>query len=311
MRSKSNRVFQYCLWILMVGFVLLNTVAFFHAWKLTHYGDPGLQRTRPQYLTPLQKIKRWVVGIDNPRPIASTMPSRNFETVMIKSNRTIECWKIEADSAVGTIILFHGFNADKSHALETAEKFLDLGYNTLLVDFMGSGGSEGNQTTLGYLEAEQVRSAFVHVLKGGERRIFLFGTSLGAAAIMKAVSDYDLDPEGIILEAPFGSAYQAVCARFHAMSAPCFPMAGLLIFWGSVQNNSWLFALNPVEYAKSINSPVLLMYGAHHNRVSRSEIDEIFANLPGRKELIIYNDSGNEIYRSPEWVTNVSRFLSL
>lgn len=56
-----------------------------------------------------------------------------------------------------------------------------------------------------------------------------------------------------MIECPFGSMYKTVCARFKTMNAPTFPMAGLLVFWGGMQNNFWAFEHNPTEYAKNIN----------------------------------------------------------
>jgi alpha-beta hydrolase superfamily lysophospholipase len=55
----------------------------------------------------------------------------------------LEAWEIPAENARGTVIIFHGYSAEKSVMLERAEEFIGWGYNTILVDFMGSGGSEG------------------------------------------------------------------------------------------------------------------------------------------------------------------------
>ncbi|MBC8884363.1 hypothetical protein H9X57_16275 [Flavobacterium piscinae] len=54
---------------------------------------------------------------------------------------------------------------------------------------------------------------------------------MGAVAIMKAISDFEIKPKGIIIECPFGSMYKTVGARFESMNVPTFPMAGLLVFW--------------------------------------------------------------------------------
>ena len=75
--------------------------------------------------------------------------------------------------------------------------FLFVGYSPD-VDFMGSGGSEGNQTTIGFLEAKQVKTCFDYLTEKGEKNIFLFGTSMGSVAIMKAISDFDIKPKAII-----------------------------------------------------------------------------------------------------------------
>jgi hypothetical protein len=135
---------------------------------------------------------------------------------------------------------------------------------------------------------------------------------MGAVAIMKAINDYRLAPKGIIIECPFGSMYQTTCARFDNMKVPSFPMAGLLVFWGGVQNNFWAFDHEPTQYAKKINCPVLLLYGEKDTNVSRKEIDDIFANLKGQKQLKTYPLAGHEnflLQYKQQWILDVASFL--
>ncbi len=69
----------------------------------------------------------------------------------------------------------------------------------------------------------------------------LWGISLGAATITRAVYEYDCKPEKIILELPFGSIEQAVQARLRMMHLPEEPLATLLTFWGGIENGFWAF----------------------------------------------------------------------
>ena len=300
-------------WGLLIIFVLMNIIAFFHAYKFTHFGDNTLVRTRdPKELTLIRRIKSLAFGINNPRPTNQQSPTKPFETIKLKSNKTIECWLIKTEQAKGTVVLFHGFAGEKSSLIEKAAIFQDLGYNTLLVDFMGSGGSEGNQTTIGFFEASEVKTCFDYLKGIGENKIYLWGTSMGAVAIMKAINDYGIQPTGIMIECPFGSMYETVCARFRLMHAPSFPMAGLLVFWGGLQNNFWAFGHNPTEYAKKITCPTLLQYGELDNKVSRAEIDEIFANIKAEKQLRTYPLAGHENYMNKyeqEWRKDIISFL--
>jgi uncharacterized protein len=188
-----------------------------------------------------------------------------------------------------------------------------MGYSTLLVDFMGSGGSEGNQTTIGFKEAEEVKTAFEYLKQKGETNIYLFGTSMGAVAIMKAVSDYQLNTAGIIIECPFGSMYQTTCERFKNMSLPAFPMAGLLVFWGGLQNGYCALRHKPTEYAKNIKCPALLLYGLKDKNVSVEETKDIYKNLKGRKELKTYELAGHENYLikyKQQWIQDIQTFLN-
>lgn len=292
----------------------MNIVAIFHSYKFTHFIDSKIEKTKdPKKLTTGEKIKTLLFGVSNPRPENLTIPTSDFETIKLKSNKEIECWSIKTENAKGTVILFHGFGGNKSSMLDKAEIFLGLGYNTFLVDFMGSGGSEGNQTTIGFLEAEQVKTCFDYLTEKGEQNIYIFGTSMGSVATMKAINDFDIKPKGIIIECPFGSMYKTVCARFKTMNAPTFPMAGLLVFWGGLQNGFWAFGHNPTEYAKKINCPTHLLYGAKDEKVSREEIDLIFNNLGGHKTLKIYQEAGHENYLTKyknEWTQDIQEFMA-
>jgi uncharacterized protein len=295
-------------------FVLMNAVAVFHSYKFTHFTDSKIEKTKdPKKLSIGQKIKTLIFGVSNPRPENSIVPTKNFETIKLKSNKEIECWLIKAKNAKGTVILFHGFGGNKSSMLDKSDIFLGLGYNTFLVDFMGSGGSEGNKTTIGFFEAEQVKTCFDYITEKGEQNLYIFGTSMGSVATMKAISDFDIKPKGIIIECPFGSMYQTVCARFKTLNAPTWPMAGLLVFWGGVQNGFWAFGHNPIDYARRINCPTLLLYGAKDEKVSKDEIKQIFNNLGGYKELKIYQEAGHENYLTKyktEWSQHIQEFFN-
>lgn len=314
----QRKTYKRILWLLLTAFLLLNVIAFFHAYKFTHFSNTDAEKTKsPEQLSAFAKIKTLITGVNNPRPVNNPVDSGyHIETITLQSNKKIECWYIQAkadvDSSKGTVAIFHGYSGEKSSMMDKAEEFLKLGYNTLLVDFMGSGGSEGNQTTLGYKEAEQVKTVFEHLIQKKEQNIYLFGTSMGAAAILKAIYDHQLTAKAIILECPFGSMYQTTCARFRIMKAPVFPMAGLLVFWGGVQNGFWAFSHNPEVYAKAVTCPTLLLYGAKDKNVSRSETDAIFENLNGKKLLKIYPEAGHENYLlkyKNEWTQDITSFL--
>lgn len=312
-QMKRRKLAKRILWAIAIIFVLMNAIAYFHAYKFTHFSYDNVVKTEePGKLSTINKIKTLFFGIDNPRPVNKRTPIQKFETLKLQSNKAIECWSIKIDSAKGTVILFHGYGAQKSSLLDKSDEFIKQGYNTLLVDFMGSGGSEGNQTTIGFKEAEEVKTTFDYLTQNGEGKIYLFGTSLGAVAILKAINDYQLNPQGIIIECPFGSMYQTTCARFHSMKIPSFPMAALLDFWGGVQNDFWVFGHNPTAYAKSVRCPTLLLYGENDEKVSRKEIDEIYSNLNCRKELKTYPLAGHENYLTrykQQWIQDIVTFM--
>lgn len=302
------------LWVIGFVFVVMNVIAFLHAYKFTHFTASAFERTKdPKKLSVSSKMKILFSGIDNPRPRNKTGPAHAYETVRIQSTTMLECWKITTPDSKGTVVMFHGYAGMKASLLERADEFIKLGYSILLVDFMGSGGSEGDQTSIGFTEADQVRDCLAYVSSYESGNTILFGTSMGAAAILKAMNDYALRPEALILECPFGSLYKTVCARFRLMGVPAFPMAGLLCFWGGAQNGYWAFSHNPAQYAKSVNCPTLILFGERDNRVSNEETDLIFNNLGGEKTLKKYPQEGHDVFldaNRDQWQADVSMFMS-
>ena len=59
----------------------------------------------------------------------------------------LEAWLVPQVNARGTVILFHGHAASKDSQLREASVFHGMGFNAFLVDFYGSGGSGGNETS--------------------------------------------------------------------------------------------------------------------------------------------------------------------
>lgn len=314
MAQKRKRIIRIALWTAACLFVLLNTLAFFHAYRFTHFSAEGKRKTKdPKTLSVTEKLNTLAFGVKNPRPFAKHRPSQLYTTVMLQSNVQLECWLIKQENPKGTVVLFHGYSGEKSKMLDRSDVFLKMGYTTLLVDFMGSGGSEGNQTTIGAKEAENVKTALEYLQQQGEQNLFLFGTSMGAVAILKALHDYPLQPSAIVLECPYGSLYETTCARFRTLGVPTFPLAGMLDFWGGVQNGFWPFSVVPIEYATSVKCPTLLLYGEQDDKVSRREIDEIFKGLQGKKILKTYPLAGHENYLKKyrqEWTKDVEGFLA-
>jgi alpha-beta hydrolase superfamily lysophospholipase len=308
-----RRFHKISLRILLLVFVLTNVIANFHAYKFTHYGPASDERLDVNRFTTAQKIKASLIGVSPSRPKTRRLPQRPYTSIRLKSNKEIECWLMEVDSAKGTAILCHGYGGEKSSMLDKADVLLEAGYNTMLIDFMGSGGSEGYTTTIGFYEAQQVKSAYDYLWQKGERHFILLGTSMGAVAIIKAQHDYQLQGTSLVLECPFGSLLKAVRARFAIVGAPTFPMDRLLIFWGGLQQGFNAFKFSPEDYARDITCPSLLLYGEQDNRVSRSEIDSIFMHLKGPKTMRTYPLAGHESYLNQyrkEWIEDVKTFIN-
>lgn len=293
--------------------ILGNIISYNHAYRFTHFTNTEKRTSKAEELSIREKITILFFGISNPKPKNEKKPEGRFKTINIESYRKLEGWLIEKEKHKGIVLLFHGYSGSKSGNLNYSEEFNRIGYSTFLIDFMGSGGSEGNQTTIGYKESRDVKESYDYIMKKypGED-IILFGSSMGAVSIMKSILDYDIQPTKIILECPFGKMRTTVKKRFEAMNIPSFGFAEILLFYGGIQNGFNAFKHNPMEYSKHIEMPTMLMYGLKDERVTIEEIESIYKNLQGEKELKLLEDSGHENYlvkSQAEWIKSVTEFL--
>ena len=284
--------------ILAIVFIV-NVVAYNHAYQFSHFNTGYTEKTKkPEELSFLNKLNVLFFGISNPKPINEKIPHRKFETLRIKThhNHTLDAWYLNVPDARGTVILFHGYSGKKSDLLAEAAVFNEVGYNAVLVDFYGSGDSDGDETTVGYFEAEDVAKVFEYIKNQNEENIILYGPSMGAVSIAHAIAKYGIKPSAIIMECPYGKLLTTVKNRFDIMGVPAIGFAELLVFWGGIQNGYWGFSMNTIEFAKDIEVPTLIMHGKDDNRANLEEVEEIYHNLKGRKQLKIFKGTKHESY---------------
>lgn len=297
-------------------------MAAFHAYKFTHFYDMKEvgEHARYEEAGSLEKVKALLFGIKSYKKVIQRTPAISYKTIQIITDDSLqlESWYLvhsPADSikSKGTVIMFHGHGGNKAGNLQEVESFYHLGYNVLVTDFRAHGNSQGNICTIGFDEAKDVKAAYDFISTTGEKNIILWGISLGAAAEMKAIADYDLRPAKAIFEMPFGSLLEAVKGRCRILGVPQQPIASLLTFWGGTQQGFWAFDHNPSEYAKQINCPVLLQWGEEDNRVSKDETEAVFKNLSSTKKYLVkYSNSGHQSLCTSEnekWMRSVANFL--
>ena len=298
-------------------FLILNIMAAVHAYHFTHFStDPSLKRLNKDEMTWSQKASAIFFGIKSPKSINEIRPAVKYETVYLKTKDglNLEGWQIRTEPSKGTVLLFHGHGSCKSKVLEEGLYFRSLHYNIFLLDFRAHGGSDGEVCTIGAKEAEDVKLAFDYIRNSGEKNIILWGTSLGAATISKAIYDYNIEPQKIILEMPFGSLLKAVKARVRIMGIPTEPIASILTFWGGVEQGFWAFDHCPSEYVKKIKCPVLLQWGIHDGRVSAEEANEIFQNIQSSKKFVRYETASHQsLYKKEpaKWQATINTFLAI
>ncbi len=313
----KKRFVRLCI-VFAAGFVLLNVLAYRHAYAMMHFTSGQPRTGLPETLGFAKKIGVLLWGVNIPRPhtdLAATALGTAAKSLQIKEDGGIKlgAWYCPGPTRSPLVILFHGYGGEKSGTLAEAKVFLEIGCSVLLVDFRGSGDSSESSTTIGYDEAEDVAAAVRYAKQNlSPAKIILYGQSMGAAAVLRAVHASGVNPDAIIVEAVFDKLLNTVRHRFEAMRLPSFPSAELLVFWGGAQAGFNGFAHNPVDYAESVRCPILFLHGAADPRAHIEEAGRVFeaVSAPKHFEGFPRIRHAATVTRSPvEWKETVDGFL--
>lgn len=315
-KHRLASVLRWTGWVLLVQFLLINISAAFYADKLTRYYTDLPKDYSNSSGNFFKKSWKLFTGPRYPRPVTGEVPVFPYDTVnfFTKDYTRINAWYGKTDSvARGTVILFHGITVTKSTMLDEANEFRFLGYNVLLVDFRGHGNSAGNTTTIGYREAEEVKLAFDYITKLDKKPVYLYGFSMGAVAITRAIAEYGLQPSGIILDAPFLSLQSYLKAKASQIGFPRQPFAFFTTFWIGIEKGFGGFRHQTTRYVTDIKCPVLLQWGSLDDFVTKKEIDKIFAAIPSaQKKQVVYEGGQHESllrFNAARWREEVIPFI--
>lgn len=303
-------------------FVLLNIIIAVQAYHATKFYENGTHKKHVADMSFSEKLSAAAFGIKAAKSQVTDSLNVKHSTIFLETadGITLSNWYMQHDindstKPKGTVIMFHGHGSSKSGMISEAEAFYQLGYNVFMADFRAHGESSGSTCTIGYYESRDVKAVYDYVAGKGEKNIVLWGVSLGASTIIKAIHDNNgVNPAKVILEMPFGSLYSAVKGTMRNNHIPEQPAALLLTFWGGVEHGFWAFGFKPQDYALNIKCPVLLQRGENDIRVTEEETQAIYKNIASaNKTLVEYADCGHQsLYKkdSVKWVNIVSSFLS-
>lgn len=116
----------------------------------------------------------------------------------------IHAFYLPAAGSTRALLFLHGNAGNASHRLPNAAELAALGASVLLLDYRGYGRSDGSPSEKGvYADARAGLAHLVTARGFEERRIVVFGRSLGGAVAVDLARDRDL--AGLVLESTFSS----------------------------------------------------------------------------------------------------------
>lgn len=288
---------KWILWVIVVQIVLANISAAIYAYKFTHLRKGPVPAYVPKNI--ITKTWKLFVGPNMYRNAIEEKPSFPYDSILLTTSdhTSVHAWYSWVDSSKGCVIFVHGYTGNKGALLKEAEEFRSWGYSVLLLDLRGHGESESSATTMGVKETDEVEKAFDYAVSKGNKKILLYGASLGAGICIKAAADGKIKPAAVIADMPFGSLHEHFKGRAREIGFPSEPFASLVTFWVGIEQGYNGFKHDVASYAKNVNCPVLVEWGDKDVIVSQHEIESVYQNLASKnKKLVIYPGAGHQSF---------------
>lgn len=192
-----------------------------------------------------------------------------------------------------TVVMVHGWTSSRQEPMGRADYLHDAGYNLLVFDLRGHGQSDGNYTTVGWLEPDDVHAAVTFARSQASGPIALLGYSMGAAVVIEEAA-HDPRVTAVIEDSGFDTLTNAFNVHFHNMTLlPAVPFDQLVIAIGQLDLKLNIDQVRPVDSARLLTVPTLAIIGTADRTVPPSEGFALFNALGGPKQLLVVPGAGH------------------
>ncbi|TGM42605.1 dipeptidyl aminopeptidase [Leptospira biflexa] len=193
------------------------------------------------------------------------------------------------------MILLHGFSESKMQMLSYAPSFWKRGCSLFMYDARAHGESDGKYSTFGYhekMDLERAVEYFSEIDNTPEDRIGIFGVKLGAATALQ-FADGQFDYGFIIADTSFKDMRSYVEQSYSiAYSRMIRFITPLSLSIAELRGDLLVNEVSPLNTAKFITKPVLLLHDKKEKTIDPSGSELIFQNLKTKfKKIFYYEDS--------------------
>jgi fermentation-respiration switch protein FrsA (DUF1100 family) len=197
-------------------------------------------------------------------------------------------WWIPAAGSPRTVVFLHGQGGSMDPDVQYAPALHAAGFNVLMFDFRAHGRSEGDFTSIGYLERQDVLGAVDWLAARGLARIGLLGFSMGGAVAMLTAP---LVPQvrAIVSDGGIARLTSAIVGRLTELHVPRWvgrPIAWLAVLFTSSRLGVNLFAYEPIRWVGQVAPrPVFFIHGSRDPYLAPGEFEALVAAAREPKQV--------------------------
>lgn len=212
-----------------------------------------------------------------PEPLAQDYSysfSGNFEEFNLKTDdgAKLNALHFTVDNPKGVVLYFHGNAGELSRWALVTQKFVDMQYDVLVMDYRTYGKSTGQLSEKALYNDAQLFYDYA-LERYAEDKIVVYGRSLGTTFAAYVASKNN--PKRLFLEAPFYNLSEVASARF-----PIYPVSWFL---------KYRFPTN--KFLKDVACPIIIFHGTDDSVVN-FENSEMLSEISTQGKLSFVKISG-------------------
>lgn len=225
-----------------------------------------------------------------------------YEKIIFKTkdDLTLKGWFMPSTNGEKrTLVMCHGWSDNKGHLLERTY-FLNktAGFNLLYFDHRSHGESEGEITTIGYLELVDFEAALSYLKESRPHladRLGVFGLSMGGAVGIMAMARHP-EIKAAVIESSFID-YQRVVRQWawNHYRVPYFPMVWLTLLMLRLRvGDARVDDHSPIEHiGKIAPRPLFLIGGGKDLLMPEADVRRLHAAAGEPKQLWIVPEAAH------------------
>ncbi|MGM0534908.1 MAG: alpha/beta hydrolase [Pseudomonadota bacterium] len=217
-------------------------------------------------------------------------------TLATRRGRSLTGWWLPGEGR-GTVVITHGWGANRELMLPLAMPLQAAGWNVLLFDARNHGDSDADSFSSmpRFAEDTEAALAWLRARPGlADAPVALLGHSVGAAAVLLAASRRD-DIAAVISLSAFAHPDGMMRRWLAEKGLPFFPVGWYVMRYVERVIGHRFAAIAPVTTLPQIRCPVLLVHGRDDRVIPPSDAERLYASrgdtpaelrlLPGDHDL--------------------------
>lgn len=194
------------------------------------------------------------------------------------------------------IIAVHGYMGKGLDMVPCIQKFIEMGYNALIIDQRAHGNSQGKYRGMGYLECKDLKEWIKFITnKYKKSKIILYGVSMGATTVLMETGE--LLPENVkacIEDCAYTSIWDEFkCIYKKSFKLPTFPVLNIASIVSKIKAGYYFKQASAIKAVKKSKIPTIFIHGENDKLVPCNMMEKLYKVAKCKKEKLVVKNAGH------------------